>query len=409
MKKLLLSLALGTMVAMSASADIYIIGTNVNGKNWSLGAEDAKFTQTGPTTYEWTGEVLGTGFKFNNGSWSNNNENWGGDGSNNVVTLGKPFTLTASGGSSNLKMKDSDGNEITTVENPKVVFEWDGKSAPKVTISGAGGGEIQWYLAGINNNFVASDDYGAIELYPVEEGSKQLESNPFDVTSPTGEFKIASTGWATEYGINDNPPTISLDNMTATLEEVFGEAGNLPYNLPAGVYTCRFNLETLVVEFAQNGTIDFSDWYVNIVGPFNEWGDNGVQPVDGITTTTGLPIGTEGFKVKVWTGTSDIYYITGDETPISLNEWVQLIPDTSDGARIYIDGATAEKTYDVQFDLATTKIKVNETAGVENIATDSNNEAAVYYNMQGIRVNRPVAGQMYIVRQGATVTKALVK
>lgn len=411
MKKLLLTFALGAMVAMSASADdIYIIGSNVNGKEWSLAAADAKFTQTGPTTYEWTGTELGTGFKFNNGTWSNNNMNWGGTSNNATVKLGQQFTLTASGTSANLAIADENGEEITSVENPKIIFEWDGKSAPKITLTGAGSGEIQWYLAGINGNFVANDNYGAIVLYPTEQNPRQLESYPFDVTVASGVFKVASTGWAQEYGINDNPPTISLDNMTATLEKVDGEAGNLPYNLPIGSYVCRFNLDTLVVEFIQEGDIDFSEWYVNIVGPFNEWGDNGVHPVDGITTTPNLAIGETGFKVKVYDGANDTYYFTGDDTPIALNTWVKLIVDNVDGSPVMISGANSEKTYTVKFDLNNTSVYVEETIdGVDAIAADMNNAAPVYYNLQGIRIDTPAAGTLYIENRGGVVTKHIAR
>lgn len=42
---------------------------------------------------------------------------------------------------------------------------------------------------------------------------------------------------------------------------------------------------------------------------------------------------------------------------------------------------------------------------VGNIAADS--AAAEYYNLQGMRVSNPVSGQMYIVRQGNTVSKVI--
>ena len=403
MKKFLLTFAIGILAASSMLADdIFIIGSNVNGKSWSLNQADCKFTQTGTNTYEWTGSVLGTGFKFNNGTWSNDNINYGGNGK--TCEIGQPYTCTKGGSSPNIALEG-----VSEVQNPHIVMTWDGQNPPTFTIQGESGGEIVWYLAGINGNFVAADDYGAIPLYQVSESDpNQLESYEFDVTVPVGEFKIASSGWGTEYGLYDNPPAITLDNTTATLIEVAGEAGNIPYDLPAGSYICRFNLSTLVVEFIQQGEADYSEWWVNIIGPFNEWADNGVHPVDGISTTLDLPINEEGFKVKVNSGgTTDTYYITGDETPIALDTWVQLSVDNSDGPRIYIPGANGTNYYDVKFDLKTNKIMVATAAGIGNVAVDGDNASAVYYNLQGVRIENPVAGGLYIVRQGDKVTKVV--
>ena len=44
------------------------------------------------------------------------------------------------------------------------------------------------------------------------------------------------------------------------------------------------------------------------------------------------------------------------------------------------------------------------TTGMENIAEDLN-APAEYFNLQGIRVERPMAGQVYIVRRGASASK----
>ena len=81
MKKVFLMLAT-LLCAFSASAvDYYLIGSDVNGKSWTLKSADAKFTETETAgVYEWTGTTLGTGFKINDGTWSNANANFGGSG-----------------------------------------------------------------------------------------------------------------------------------------------------------------------------------------------------------------------------------------------------------------------------------------------------------------------------------------
>ena len=52
--------------------------------------------------------------------------------------------------------------------------------------------------------------------------------------------------------------------------------------------------------------------------------------------------------------------------------------------------------------------RVNTTTGIEDVTVEGN-EAAEYFNLQGIRVAEPQAGQVYIVRRGAKTTKELVK
>ena len=53
---------------------------------------------------------------------------------------------------------------------------------------------------------------------------------------------------------------------------------------------------------------------------------------------------------------------------------------------------------------------VNDTlAGVDGIEADSAEGVAEYFNLQGVRVANPTAGQLLIKKQGDTVTKVLVK
>jgi len=74
---------------------------------------------------------------------------------------------------------------------------------------------------------------------------------------------------------------------------------------------------------------------------------------------------------------------------------------------------TAEISYAVKGEEATAKTMelpgfTTNATGIEDVTIDGN-EAAVYYNLQGVRVAEPQAGQIYIVRRGAKATKELVK
>jgi hypothetical protein len=50
-----------------------------------------------------------------------------------------------------------------------------------------------------------------------------------------------------------------------------------------------------------------------------------------------------------------------------------------------------------------------QSTGIGSVATDDTQATVEYYNLQGIRVNNPAAGGIYIRRQGSTVSKILVK
>ncbi len=56
------------------------------------------------------------------------------------------------------------------------------------------------------------------------------------------------------------------------------------------------------------------------------------------------------------------------------------------------------------------KITIHKLAGVDNVVAGSDAEApAEYFNLQGVRVANPEAGQLVIKRQGSTVTKMIAR
>lgn len=93
---------------------------------------------------------------------------------------------------------------------------------------------------------------------------------------------------------------------------------------------------------------------------------------------------------------------------------------TSSVDALTIDGnkATFNSTYTGDITLTATlgglsrtvTLKANViTTGIDGITTDGNNAEAEYFNLQGVRVTNPVAGQIYIVRRGNTATKELYR
>ena len=54
-------------------------------------------------------------------------------------------------------------------------------------------------------------------------------------------------------------------------------------------------------------------------------------------------------------------------------------------------------------------VKISGTSGIESITVNDSNAPVEYFNLQGIRVAEPVEGQLYIRRQGKTVSKQIVR
>ena len=99
---------------------------------------------------------------------------------------------------------------------------------------------------------------------------------------------------------------------------------------------------------------NYSDYYVNIPGDHNNWGDNGVKPnSNNIATHTDLPLGTGGFKVKVWTGSTAEWHALGKG--INQDTWVS-IPDNLDN--MTVNNAVEGQLFNVEYNVADNNILV---------------------------------------------------
>lgn len=96
--------------------DLYLIGANVDGTSWALGTNKMEYANG---VYTWKGSVLGSGFKVNNGSWSNATYNIGSSGAQDTLTVGEPFKYTAAGSSSDITFAGG----VTEVNDPVVILD----------------------------------------------------------------------------------------------------------------------------------------------------------------------------------------------------------------------------------------------------------------------------------------------
>lgn len=139
-------------------------------------------------------------------------------------------------------------------------------------------------------------------------------------------------------------------------------------------------------------------------------------------TATGQQAGTVDFRMY----TGDTFTLTIDNdhrftliefTKVGGNFAMTVAPGdfATDGNTATWTPGEAKDVQTIKFDAtATTRISTmtityDKSTGVNDILTDDSNAPAEYYNLQGVRVANPAAGNLYIVRQGNKVSKTIVR
>lgn len=139
----------------------------------------------------------------------------------------------------------------------------------------------------------------------------------------------------------------------------------------------------LICSVGLNATV-----YVNVLGGFNNWLDNGLEPVNNVTTHT-LAIGTTEFKVKVWDGSKDNWYSTGGAITIGQTTTIS----GNNDANMTISGASSGETFIVTTEVingtGTNGIKLTITrtsggGGGGGTTPDPDNNYAWPANYQGV-------------------------
>lgn len=120
-KLLTLATTLLLTAAPALAVDWYVIGENVNGHKWILKESDCKFTEESNGIYSWKGNTLSSGFKLNDGTWTNDNQNLG---SNDKISLNQTFSLSQGGSSGNIYFQDG----ISEITNPILILNTNNSS-----------------------------------------------------------------------------------------------------------------------------------------------------------------------------------------------------------------------------------------------------------------------------------------
>lgn len=264
MKKLYLFLA-AMLVCLTSNAavshDFYICGENINGdKNWGTTTanqltDKGRDEALGAYVYEWKGTELGTGFKFRNGKTSNWSDGYNLGGSS-ALTIGEEYTLNNSSTSGNIRLNEA------TVKNPVVTLRIYSSnidtpaSASKITVTvkGAGGGEIEWFVPGLDDESMSLDD--AHKMTKVSDGVYELKN--FVITAP-GQFAVASTGWTDKFG--NLEAGITPSNLSGVLAPAFAETGNVEYTI-TGTYDIKWVYATKTISFTKSGATEDVTYYI---------------------------------------------------------------------------------------------------------------------------------------------------
>ncbi len=156
---------------------------------------------------------------------------------------------------------------------------------------------------------------------------------------------------------------------------------------------------------------------------YNTWDDAKGHTVS--QTITGLPEGNYVATAKVSAPANSTIYIfangshNGVTIPEDSNEGVfqhvEVVFDLEPSAELTLGVAGGDEDGNFVTDNGAwfradnfTLIRKSELTSVEAVMDDSGNVPVEYYNLQGIKITAPVAGQIYIVKQGSNARKAVM-
>lgn len=236
MRKILLVFMAILAAAQISAAEYAIVGSFTN-PSWNFDASrkaNGVLTKNADGKYETTIENLTTGFKIVDIENNNWDVQYGAQSSNDMVEIGKTFSLKAKNGGadpSNIEF----ANYVTAIQNAKVVFDLEEKT---LTITGKPVSNLELYISGN----MSGPDWPV----PGEDGSIAMTENggiySATVSFTAGnEFKVFGKSWSPEFGVPaDDTPALSPENLTLTLAK---SNKNIKVSM-TGQYVVSFNLST---------------------------------------------------------------------------------------------------------------------------------------------------------------------
>ena len=205
-------------------------------------------------------------------------------------------------------------------------------------------------------------------------------------------------------------PWVEVGEGTISGDFYFNCFGKTPTDYKVKVYQSTSNKNIYRVDDALKGLYASQGWQG--VSPTFEFDVTDPANISLPLTSTGINGGTDGMY---YAATSNQAYESISDCPEAYRATFKSTT-TETGEDIVMDfpakslllvAMTSQKIYYANTSAAT--LKVQKTSGVADIAIDDENAPVEYYNLQGVRINEPAAGTLVIRRQGAKVSKVLVK
>lgn len=419
-----------TPVDPTPEVTLYIVGGSINGSEVWSASDNTKMTYDETAgTYTWTGESLGSGFKFNNGEWDKG-YNIGAQNEDNSLTIDTPFTVVNDQNSKNINFAYS---EIT---NPVVTLDLKNL---KVTVTGDAGEIVEptipskIYLRGAFNG------WGGTEMALESEEPNTNGEYVYivkDLETLGGDFKVCENNDADWTGLNFG----AGDEASFTFAE--GETSKtLPSYSKGGNFSCS-NLTNVTVTFLYNPNgqsymmlsipegevVDPTPGEVPTVlyfkGTINEWEGEAMNLVVNeddkpemtendeykyvivLSNLSGYFKVAQSMGAETWTG---LQFGAGTDTTFDLSS-----DDTQDQT---LEAFTGDGTSDFSISSAIENVVVtlfynpngrnwlriskDLAEGVDSIVAEDGE--AVYYNLQGQKVANPDKGIFIKVQNGKAV------
>ena len=418
MKKLLLLVcALAAGIAAQAT-DYYLIG---GFNKWTLKAANCLFTAAADGTYvlDYEGDLT-SGFKINDGTWSNDAANFGSNGS--PLQLGQPYTMKVGGDSKDIALTEK-------IVNPHLVLNVADPANPVLTITGQSQ-EVE-YKYGIHGEIFGDPEWSTVDMVENESGKWVLTS---EVVAGGFGIKVmdastsAQTGWFSADG-DGVLGSAQLGQALVVKEDGVNFASTL-----VGTFTFTFDPNAMTLTVSGEGTDDPDPVVTvpenlfivgNIAGcvwdtvnapALTKSGNTfTIENVEIVSASEEISEGFFSF-ITVRGADWDTEVNTGDRFGASQADEVIEAPATvtltaykagvnaSAAASWMIEAAV----YDITVDFAAMTVNVVKVGdGISAIEAD-NNAPAVYYNLQGVEVAEPANG-LFIEVRGSQVRKVTLK
>lgn len=286
------------------------------------------------------------------------------------------------------------GIELT--QNAEGLYQWDYVSteAPDV------GGII--FSMGSNQGQTANLTYEVGATYDkngIVGATKYTHTVYFDNTNGWETVKVY--GWGSMGGLTDAWPGTTLSkNESGLYVWTFESSWETPPTI-GGDDGFQFNNggdsgKTPDIKIFEEGATYYpngttsptspkTEWWYNLSGAYNDWGDNGKQAGDNtilkwedIKLASAADEKQGEFEIKIWNGASAVYY--GNAGEFKLGEWIQCYEN---GGHMYLDTSDPDQEYNVQYNVDTNQIFVSKV-GPESLYIVGTLEGAMWQQSNAI-------------------------